>query len=195
VVYPHPRDTAQQPNFQGKLWSSFFCRTCFQAREERLHADTTPNTCQSRTAFLCKADRLRYAHRYPDETSPGRIRLPDGCLKIHWRSNQSNTNRHQRNVTITRPAATKEAGEAISYHPNQLTNQAISTIVKRTVPNLNRIERLWRQLKKSVTHNQSYEHLSDFYDSVISFFDLTSKQQQDLKKLLPPNFRIIDVSC
>jgi len=34
-----------------------------------------------------------------------------------------------------------------------------------------------------VTHNQYQEHLSDFHDAVMSFFDLMLKQQLDLKKL------------
>ena len=68
----------------------------------------------------------------PDETGPGRTRLPDVHLKISNSTNQ----------TPTRPAATTEAGEAINHH-QKLTNQANLTIVER----VGKLATAWAKMK------------------------------------------------
>ena len=60
-------------------------------------------------------------------------------------------------------------------------------------PNLNAIERLWRVMHTSVTHNKYYERFADFVDAVNVFFRKTLPSQWlKLRDFISDDFHIID---
>ncbi|CAI9413054.1 hypothetical protein ANOBCDAF_04721 [Pleomorphomonas sp. T1.2MG-36] len=60
-------------------------------------------------------------------------------------------------------------------------------------PNLNAIERLWRVMHTSVTHNKYYERFADFVDAVNVFFRKTLPSQwPKLRDFISDDFHIID---
>jgi len=59
-------------------------------------------------------------------------------------------------------------------------------------PNLNLIERYWKDFKKMILYNRYYESFTEFQRACENFFENTEKHLPSLRSLLAENFQIID---
>ena len=58
-------------------------------------------------------------------------------------------------------------------------------------PNLNRMERLWRYLRKEVLYNRYYEHFAQFQATCQGFLEAIGARAPALRRLLTENSQII----
>jgi transposase len=76
-----------------------------------------------------------------------------------------------------------------------LTSKIVILHLPPYSPNLNLIERVWKQMRKCVLYNQYYEKFADFKVAIETFFeDVPTKHMPALRTLLTKNFQIISVT-
>lgn len=82
------------------------------------------------------------------------------------------------------------------YYRSKLVNEHLKSSKIKLVflpaysPNLNLIERLWKQFRKMILYNKYYQTFEEFKSACKNFFKFINRYRKDLSSLLKDNFQL-----